>query len=219
MIVWSRSTSSFQKPLVTTSGWRSRMLWVEVGPLMLAVMGGRAFQWLHILEFLRHVGQQATERHAWESSDFREVGVCAKGDDALCMTRSSPFPSRCPQLPFSLCPTNSSPRDNSPSERQPSQGGFWSLDSDVPEILGFLSYSTFHFPDGKTCSFSGCHHCQWQLMPMYGSGVMVLITWTWQDSQRRVAWSLESSGWGGQELPVGDLVDVSYHLKDMPLVG
>lgn len=52
-----------------------------------------------------------------------------------------------------------------------------------------------------------------------GWKVMMLFHWTWGDSQLRAVWSLGGLGWRGQGLPLDDLVDVSYSLKDVPLVG
>jgi hypothetical protein len=57
------------------------------------------FQRVAILEFLRQVGHQATDRHIRESSDFREVGVCAKGQHMA----AGPSPPG-PGSPFLLLP-------------------------------------------------------------------------------------------------------------------
>lgn len=116
----------------------------------------------------------------------------------------------------------SSPRGNSPGEQTASSTWFPGRGTQV--CLGFSACNSGpQFPDRKTCfqdativsdniAVATPTEVGWEVM-------VLIISWTWQDSELRAAWRLGGSGLRGQGLLLDDLVDVSYSLKDLPLVG
>ena len=52
-----------------------------------------------------------------------------------------------------------------------------------------------------------------------GWEVILLLHWTWRDSQMKAEWSLGGSGQRGQHLPLDDIVDIPCSLEEVSLVG